>query len=347
MVKVLVASSLNLNIEKSMNMEKQFIGGYLDWEFSIKTNPFPHEEGVLVNSGHGALQLILQHIGTITKVWIPYFTCNVVLDTLKRLRVKHEFYHINYDLEVAELPQLKNNEYFIYTNYFGIMDRYVDFLVKIYGTQLIIDNAQAFFAYPHRKCHQIYSPRKFVGVPDGGIALSPMGLDISYLQHSKSYDTCQHLLMRSEGFVLEGYDYFKKNDENLGFGALAQMSTITQKILHSLDYETIISTRRYNYKYLNSHLQASNGLKELLCRRDIEESVCPMIYPFYTDDIYLRARLIKQHIFVAQYWPNVLEWCTPNEIEYSLCQHIIPLPIDQRYDEEDMNRIVNTIFSKK
>ena len=72
-----------------------------------------------------------------------------------------------------------------------------------------------------------------------------------------------------------------------------------------------------------------------------------MIYPFYTDDIYLRARLIKQHIFVAQYWPNVLEWCTPNEIEYSLCQHIIPLPIDQRYDEEDMNRIVNTIFSKK
>ena len=51
---------------------------------------------------------------------------------------------------------------------------------------------------------------KFVGVPDGGIALSPMGLDISYLQHSKSYDTCQHLLMRSEGFVLEGYDYFKK-----------------------------------------------------------------------------------------------------------------------------------------
>ena len=38
-----------------------------------------------------------------------------------------------------------------------------------------------------------------------------------------------------------------------------------------------------------------------------------MIYPFYTDDIYLRARLIKQHIFVAQYWPNVLEWCTPNE----------------------------------
>ena len=78
----------------------------------------------------------------------------------------------------------------------------------------------------------------------------------------------------------------------------------------------------------------------------MKEIVCPMVYPYYTDDIDLRERLIKQHIFVAQYWPNVLEWCTPKEIEYSLCQHIIPLPIDQRYNRDDMDRIVNVIFSK-
>lgn len=329
-----------------MNIKKQFVGGYLGWEFPIRTNSFPHEEGALVNSGHGALQLILQHIDTVAKVWIPYFTCKVVLDALERLQVKYEFYHINYDLEIAELPQLRKREYLIYTNYFGIMDRYVDFLAKIYGIQLIIDNAQAFFANPHRECHQIYSPRKFVGVPDGGIALSPMDLEISDLPYCKSYDICQHLLMRSEGYVLEGYDYFKNNEKTLGFGSLAKMSIVTRQILHSLNYETIISTRRYNYMYLNSYLRTSNGFGEKICRKNMKEIVCPMVYPYYTDDIDLRERLIKQHIFVAQYWPNVLEWCTPKEIEYSLCQHIIPLPIDQRYNRDDMDRIVNVIFSK-
>lgn len=328
-----------------MNIEKQFIGGYLDWEFPIGINSFPHEEGVLVNSGHGALQLILQHINMVTKVWIPYYTCNIVLDTLKKLRIRYEFYHINYDLEVVELPRLRENEYLVYVNYFGIMDRYVDFLAEIYGAQLIIDNAQAFFACPHKDCYQIYSPRKFVGVPDGGVALSPVGLDISYLQSGKSYDICQHLLMRSEGLVLEGYDYFKNNEKTLGFESLKKMSTITQKILHSLDYESIISIRRHNYKYLDSHLHASNGLKKLLYRRNIEECECPMIYPYYTDDLHLRERLIRQHIFVAQYWPNVFEWCSINDIEYSLCQHIIPLPIDQRYNKDDMNKIINMIFS--
>ena len=327
--------------------QQQFIGGYFEWEFSHKISAFPHEEGVLVNSGHGALLLILKHIEEIVKIYIPYFTCNVVLETLKELRVKYEFYHINSDLEINELPQLEENEYLIYTNYFGIMDSYVDFLVKRYDTKLIIDNAQAFFNYSHKKCHQIYSPRKFIGIPDGGIALSPMKLDMISLQDGKSYDTCQHLLMRSEGFVLEGYNFFKKNDKGLGLVPLARMSTISQKILHSLDYETIIERRRNNYQYLDSCLMESNGFKNLLSRRKIEGFACPMVYPYYTDDINLRSRLIEQHIFVAQYWPNVFEWCTDYDIEYSLCQHIIPLPIDQRYGEEDMDKIVNAIFSKK
>lgn len=35
------------------------------------------------------------------------------------------------------------------------------------------------FAPEIKESHQIYSPRKFVGVPDGGIAISPLELNMN------------------------------------------------------------------------------------------------------------------------------------------------------------------------
>lgn len=43
------------------------------------------------------------------------------------------------------------------------------------------------------------------------------------------------------------------------------------------------------------------------------------------------------------YWPNVLEWCDENDIEYKLMKNVLPLPCDQRYGEEDMNKIYELI----
>jgi hypothetical protein len=68
-----------------------------------------------------------------------------------------------------------------------------------------------------------------------------------------------------------------------------------------------------------------------------------MVYPFMIDDESLRGRLIQNKVFVARYWPNVLEWCGENELESKLTRHIIPLPIDQRYGEKDMERILKII----
>ncbi|MCH5327067.1 MAG: hypothetical protein J1E29_07690, partial [Duncaniella sp.] len=81
-----------------------------------------------------------------------------------------------------------------------------------------------------------------------------------------------------------------------------------------------------------------NQLNISLSQRDI-----PMIYPFLTERDALRKHLIDSKIFVAKYWPNVLEWVDKNSIEYYLANNILPLPIDQRYDDEDMNRILDIL----
>ena len=70
---------------------------------------------------------------------------------------------------------------------------------------------------------------------------------------------------------------------------------------------------------------------------------CPMVYPFMTDDESLRGRLIQNKVFVARYWPNVLDWCKNDDFEYKLVTQVIPLPIDQRYGEIEMNKIIEII----
>ena len=57
----------------------------------------------------------------------------------------------------------------------------------------------------------------------------------------------------------------------------------------------------------------------------------------------LCENLIEHKVFVARYWPNVLDWTTKDDIEYLFAYQMQPLPIDQRYGEEDLNRIITLI----
>lgn len=319
-------------------MEKP-IGGYLEWEFSACNKGFPNDDGILLNSGHHALQYILEQLECITKVYIPYFTCDIILTPLRHLGIKYEFYRINDRLEIAEHISLGATEYLIYTNYFGIKDIYVGILYEQYKGQLIIDNAQAFFFPPIKGCFQFYSPRKFVGCPDGGI-VSPKIINNITLEESKSYDLCTFLLQRADDDVESGYINFRKASTVLRNDSMKKMSLLTRKILNSLDYDKIKESRNRNFRYLHKRLQSSNMLSGIIK----EHFECPLVYPYYSVNPKLREALINDKIFVAKYWPNVTDWCSQDDLEYKMANHLIALPIDQRYDEKDMDRILDVIY---
>lgn len=79
---------------------------------------------------------------------------------------------------------------------------------------------------------------------------------------------------------------------------------------------------------------------------DIDAFICPMVYPFVTRiDQNLRKELINNKIFVAKYWPNVHQLGNYNT-EYQMATRVIPIPCDQRYGEEEMNRILEIIINK-
>ena len=120
------------------------------------------------------------------------------------------------------------------------------------------------------------------------------------------------------------------------------MSSLTKALLGSIDFVKIRTIRLENFLMLHSVLKDNNKL----VINDLNELSCPMVYPFMTDDVTLRQRLIDNKIFVATYWPNIYDWCGEGDVGYALCQNILPLPIDQRYNKEDINRIITLINNK-
>ena len=314
------------------------IGGYFSLELS-RTEHHLHSNGVYVNSGRHALELILHNLSNVKRLWIPFYTCEVVLEPIKRLCIQYSFYHINEQMEIAQSIDLSDGDYLLYTNYFGIKDSYTDELSILYGDKLIIDCAQAYFYISRSDSSILYSPRKFFGVPDGGIAKLISQVDISMYELATSYDSCTHLLKRIDIDAGAGYNDFKANDGKLKTEPIKQMSRLTRSLLSSIDFETVKQKRLANFSQLHSELAASNKLSI----DTFGEYACPMVYPYYTEDETLRGRLIKNKIFVATYWPNVLEWCNENDTEYKLTKNIIPIPIDQRYGAEEMEYIINVI----
>lgn len=270
------------------------IGGYFEWEFPANKGTFFHSDGILLNSGRHSLEYILMSIGKVNRLWVPYYTCDVVLQPIERLGIPYSFYHIKKDFTLTEELMLADEEYLIYTNYFGIMDEYCKELASRYTYQLILDNAQAFYA-PHIKgTNAFYSPRKYVGIPDGGIAYTNNALEVE-LQDDHSFDRCAHLLKRHDLTPMEGYNDFKESSRQIATSPLSKMSTLTQRMLASLDFKSIKEKRIANFDYLHTHLASTNEL----VIPSLDTFSCPMVYPYYTKNSELRKQLIAKQVFVA------------------------------------------------
>lgn len=316
------------------------IGGYFEWEFPPAKKQVLHENVVYLNSGRHALEYILRGLSNIKNVRIPYYTCDAVLQPLQRLGISWSFYHIDEKLEIAEKLELSKDEVLLYTNYYGIKDEYCKHVASAYGDIAIIDNAQALFCKPISGVNQFYSPRKFMGMPDGGLAVTTFLDTTETLPEDKSFDRCSHLLKRLELSPSEGYAEFKGCSKKIAAASLCQMSNISKSILASVDLDYIKQKRRENFTTLHKTLSSINKLTI----PSIKSFECPLVYPYWVDNgDKLKKELIAQNIFVATYWPNVLEWVGQSDLEYDLANHIICLPIDQRYGYDDMAKIIKTI----
>lgn len=310
------------------------IGGY--FELELPRCAEHHSAAIALNTGRNCLEYILRVRGY-HRVYLPYYSCEVLLEPFKKLGTEYAFYHVDERLEIAEDIRLTDDEAILYINYFGLKQDHVERLAAKYGQQLIVDNTQAFYAQPIEGIDTFYSCRKYFGVADGAYLYCGRPLEME-LEQDQSWERMGYLLKRIDLSPEAAYADFKARSSELRNNPIKTMSALTHRIMASIDYQQAAQRRRDNYRILDEALKDENRISLPLA-----DSAVPMVYPFLTDDKDLRKRLIENKIFVAQYWPNVLDWCNEDCTDHQLTKHLLPLPIDQRYGTEEMNRIIQLI----
>ena len=310
------------------------IGGYFELELPYYEEY--HKDAIRLNTGRNCLEYILR-TRKYSKVYIPYYTCDVVLEPFKKLNIPYEYYHIDIHLEIQDDIALNTDEALLYTNYYGLKQRYTEKLALQYGNNLIVDNTQAFYAKPIAGIDTFYTCRKFFGVPDGAYLYTDKQLDVE-LEQDISYERMLSLTKRIDISPEDGYQDFRNTSNALVGQPIKRMSKLTQRMMQGIDYESIAKRRRANYLLLHNALENENHLK-----LPLDGDAVPMVYPYLSQIKGLREKLIENKIFVARYWPNVLECSTPDEIDYLLASQMQPLPTDQRYREEEMKYIITIL----
>lgn len=311
------------------------IGGYFELD-EFYGNEY-HSDAIKLNSARNALVYIMK-LRKIERIFIPSFLCDSIENVLKDNNLSFSKYQINNAFEPIIDDEIDKNSFVLIVNYFGILGEKEIRRFKNEYKNIIIDNTQAFFLKEYTDIDSFNSCRKFLGVPEGSYLYTNNSNSFE-LSDDKVSDRFKHLLGRFEDSGSTYYKEFKESESQLAKKKLMQMSKLTQNILRAIDYQQIIHKREENFKILKENLSIFNKL-------NIKEIDAPFCYPLLIDNgEVIRQNLIEKKIYIPLLWPNVLNDKSCSELDKYFAKNILPLPCDQRYDENDMLYIVEEVLS--
>lgn len=315
------------------------IGGYFELELPRRSLPYP--EAMRFQSARAAFLALLQ-VGRPNRVWMPRFICDAMLIPLDMMGIECVYYNVTEQFAVDAHVTLGASDWLLYINYFGVCDaQVVDLLARFPSKKVVLDFSQAFFSPPVAEAlATIYSPRKFFGVPDGGLLASRLLFPLPDRQDAGSFARTSHLLRRLGDSPEAGYEDYRRAEGSLAVCTPARMSALTERLLSSVDYDAVSKRRMDNFTFLQERLSHANRLV-----LPASLSVAPLCYPFMGENADLRQLLIRKRIFLPTYWPDALGRVGKDWGE-NMIRKLLPLPIDQRYEQKDMERLALAILGE-
>ena len=309
------------------------IGGYIELE--TFRGRMLHEEATKLNCGRNALAYLCV-AKKIEKLYLPYFLCSSVLDVCEKLGVPFEFYHVD-ETFMPQFPQrLGENEWLYIVNYYGQLSNETLKRWKDQYGRIIVDNAQSYFQLPVEGVDTLYTCRKFFGVADGAFLYTDVRLERE-LQQDESFERMHFLLGRYERSANEFYAEYAANNKLFAGEPVKMMSKLTQNLLHGVDYEFVRARRSQNFAVLHEQFGSANQLTLA-----IPEGA--FMYPLWIKNgAAVRKKLQAEKIYIPTLWPNVLQQLPETAVEYQLAMDILPLPVDQRYEAEEMKYLAGQV----
>ena len=311
-------------------------GGSLPLETNVARMPlFGSMPYASFDSGRSAIYAALLNLGK-DEVWLPAYLCPTVGDFLRRFGVEVHEYHIDDDFLPIE-DGIPKGSALVWTNWFGSMrDDVKREVVERHAPNLVIDDCHALFEPPVHGVQNVYSCRKFLGVPEGAFLVADdivASFDGWETDERPFYD---HLRKALRSGSDSAYDLYQENSAR--FAEMHRLlDPVVEATLSGFDYDAIRRKRSRNLEVLRGAF--GDRIPE-----GIDPSASdPIWFPLYVEDDGLRQRLVESRVFVPRLWKRVLAMddATPNERR--LANHLFPLPLDQRYEPSDMEAMADKV----
>ena len=309
-------------------------------------------------SGRDALKQVARlHRGA--TVLLPALCCESMILPFTLNGCPVAFYKLKPDLtgdEADVLSKAAPGTVLLYMPYFDIQPFTADFLAQLRqnGEVLLEDRTQDIIVgrpAPFLPDYTVASIRKWAALPEGGIlktaaVLSRAGAD-------GRFGALRRQAMEEKGLYLENGDAGLKQDFLAKFheaealldesGEPVAMSMENRAYLENIDFARVLAARRRNAQVLEQALAepVSAGKLRPLCN---SENTAGLYYPILLENRdAVQQALARQNIYCPVIWPIPAQAQGVCETCEATAAHILALPCDQRYSEQDMATIAETL----
>ena len=316
-------------------MSKSY-GGYLPLELRRGADYFSTLPAMRFNCANAAIDHVLETT-VIRTIYVPYYMCPNICKNLNNKDINVIYYHVGDDL--LPVDSFTENGSCIYiADYFGVMEKKTEELIsRLKNHYVIADFCHAFYHEPILidNVYYIYSARKFFGVPDGAYLVnSNIISDFENDTNNFSSDYSSYLITSLEYGT--DYSYSEKKEADIRIQQnKGKMSLLARRILNSIDYEAVKIIRLQNARLYDEVLGGINHIH-------LDPGCSPYMYPFNvgTD---IRASLVQEKVFTPTLWSQLLSDDYKGSVERKLTEETVFLPVDQRYDSNDIENIIRIV----
>lgn len=319
-------------------------------------------------SGRTALELIVEELvaNGNKSVYMPSYCCHTMIEPFVShgMRVKfydivvsdnvlHRIFHQNHGCDVVFLM-----------DYFGFIDKQTKLIAeeqRNMGKSLIYDCTHSVFSDIDASLFDYIfgSYRKWIDVNYGFVASKSFDSSSVMIKMKESSTEDEYVMFRTKLFDAKARYIRKMNFEKamfLPWIALAEDAlerdyhyklpdSRSIKVIANADVSDLKNRRRNNAQYL------INGIKELgddritVAYNSIGDNEVPLFVPILVSPKLrnnLRKHLVDNEIYCPLHWP-LSELHLISDIAKSVYQSELSLICDQRYDVNDMERIIREL----
>ena len=326
------------------------IGGFIGLEPASPPPPRPADFGaphVLKFWNARAALAHLLRAREVRRVWLPAYICLAPAEAAAEDGCEVAYYGVGGDLapDVEQLSAgLADGDAVLGIDYFGTPSLGLAALARSFPRVIWIqDRAQALWPDPAPwGGHLLYSPRKMVGAPDGGVLASlASGLPEPDWVPDRDLSRLEPTRLRAAdplGVARETWFPAYRAAEAAMTCEPRPISQVSAEILDRLDVPAMAAQRRRNAARLLGQVgdAALFGADRLLAG-------APLGVPVLTHDAATVAvRMAEAGVYCARHWADLPSPAADFTAEHALSRRLLTLPCDHRYADADMDRVAET-----